>query len=80
MARVIKKTIQKTITSEEGKVVEQSFTKVEITEDVEPAQVEKHTFFLDSEEEEEEWFKKNGEEEDEEGSVDIYILDDDKSW
>lgn len=78
MARVIKKTIQKTITSEEGKVVEQSITRVEITEDAEPVQVEKHTFFLDNEDEEEEWFKKAGEEDDD--SVDIYILDDDKSW
>lgn len=78
MPRVIKKTIQKTVTETDGQIIEKSITRVEITEEVEPAQVEKHTFFLDNEDEDEEWFKKVAEEDDD--SVDIYILDDDKSW
>lgn len=78
MPRVIKKTIQKTVTETNGQIVEKSITRVEITEDGESTQVEKHTFFLDNEDEEEEWFKKTNEDDDD--SVDIYILDDDKSW
>jgi hypothetical protein len=78
MPRMIKKTIQKTVTESDGQIIEKSITRVEITEEVEPTQVEKHTFFLDNEDEEEEWFKKVAEEDDD--SVDIYILDDDKSW
>ena len=79
MPRVIKKTIQKTVTETEGQIVEKSITRVEITEDIEPTQIEKHTFFLDNEDDEDEWFKKISEEDDD-SSVDIYILDDDKSW
>lgn len=80
MARVIKKTVKTTITQTEGSTVEETFTKVEVTEDAEVNPlIEKHTFFLDDETEEEEWFKKSKEDE-EDDSVDIYMLDDDKSW
>jgi hypothetical protein len=80
MTRVIKKTVRTTITQTEDGTVEETFTKVEVTEDAETSPlIEKHTFFLDDETEEEEWFKKSKEDE-EDDSVDIYMLDDDKSW
>lgn len=79
MPRVIKKTTKTTITQSEGSLVEETVTKVEITDESEPTQIEKHTFFLDDEDETDAWFnKEKGDDEDD--SVDIYILDDDKSW
>jgi hypothetical protein len=79
MPRVIKKTIQTTITQTGNSIVEETTTKVEISEDAEPVQIEKQTFFLDDEDEVDTWFQKN-KTDDEDDSVDIYILDDDKSW
>lgn len=79
MARVIKKTTSTTITQNKNSITEETVTKVEITEEGEPAVVEKHTFFLDDEEDADHWFQK-GKNDDEDDSVDIYILDDDKSW
>jgi hypothetical protein len=47
MARVIKKTVKTTITQTEGSTIEETFTKVEVTEDAEVNPlIEKHTFFL----------------------------------
>ena len=78
MPRIIKKTTSTTITQNGGNIVEETVTKVEITEEAEPTQIEKQTFFLDDEDEADLWFNKSKNDEDD--SVDIYILDDDKSW
>jgi hypothetical protein len=80
MVRIIKKTIKKSVTQNKYGTVEEIFTKIQVSEDAEGhPPIEKHTFFLDDEIEEEEWFNK-AKEDDEDDSVDIYMLDDDKSW
>lgn len=81
MPRIIKKTTQTTITQKKGSVVEETVTKVEITDEPENQIIEKQTFFLDDEDEIDAWFNKTkGDEDGDDDSVDIYILDDDKSW
>jgi hypothetical protein len=79
MASISKKETKETTFRKDGSVSEETFTSVEISDEVVSVSVEKNTFFAD-EDEEEQWFKKQKEDEEEDDSIDVYMLDDDKSW
>ena len=79
MKTISKKETRETTLRIDGSVLEETLTSVEVNEDVVSVTVEKNTFFAD-EEEEEEWFQKQKSNDEEDDSIDVYMMDDDKSW